>query len=299
MNFKSYLYTSHLNEAYSKDLTKELKARGLLKKLSDVLNKSANVSVNDVDFEKAFEYEKPVSVSAAFSDIKHNIPVKDTRSIVILLHAEGATIGTGKGYERSGLTNKNTIGVGDVDNKVYASYIGYNNDLYGSEHREKRSRRADSQDIKDYAPSKGRIDYISAIIANPICKEIRDLLYTYGVTKKSGGEYVYAEKTEYGDYRVILNFTIPHGNYDSECISVNDAFRIKFGNGYSTAKINDKLITTLTSDFNVNPRNLSVEGIDSLSDNLENYNDDLQMCKKLMKILAKYTVGDILINRNK
>lgn len=303
MNFKSYLYTSHLNEAYSKDLTKELKARGLLKKLSDVLNKSADVSVNDVDFEKAFEYEKPVSVSAAFSDIKHNIHVKGTRSVVILLHAEGATIGIGRGYEQSGLAKKNTIEVGDVDSKVYASYIGYNDDTYGSEHFDKRFRRADSQHIKDYAHSKGKIDLMSAItstiMANPICKEIRDLLYTYGVTKKSGGEYVYAEKTTYGDYNVTLNFTIPYGNYNSEYTGVNNAFRIKFDSVYGTAKINDKLITTLTSDFDVNSHNLSVEGIDKLSDNLEEYNDDLQMCKKLMKILAKYTVGDILINRNK
>lgn len=298
MNFKSYLHASHLNEAYSKDLTKELKARGLLKKLSDVLSKSADVSANDVDFEKAFEYEKPVSVSTALSNIKHSIPINGERSVVILLHAEGATIGIGKGYKQSGLDRKNTIEVGNVDSKVYSSYIGYNNDSYGSEHFDKRFRRADSQNIKDYAPSKGKIDFISAVIANPICKEIRDLLYTYGVSKKSGDAYVYAEKTTYGDYNVILNFTIPNGKYDSEYTSVNDAFRIKFGSGYDTAKINDKLITTLTSDFCTHPRDLSVEGIDSLSDNLEDYNDDLQMCKKLMKILAKYTVGDILINRD-
>src|SRR5574344_552170 len=232
MNFKSYLHASHLNEAYSKDLTKELKARGLLKKLSDVLSKSADVSANDVDFEKAFEYEKPVSVSAAFSDIKHSIPINGERSVVILLHAEGATIGIGKGYKQSGLAKNGAIEVGNVDSKVYSSYIGYNNDSYGSEHFDKRFRRADSQNIKDYAPSKGKIDFISAVMANPICKEIRDLLYTYGVSKKGSDGYVYAEKTTYGDYNVILNFTIPHGKYDSEYTSVNDAFRIKFGSGY-------------------------------------------------------------------
>lgn len=186
-------FTDYLNEGYSKELSKQLKAYGLSKKVGDWLA-AAGVSVNDAetrrDLDKIIK-DKPLGITSAIKEVKNRFLSNFNGGYLIFVHdTKGVTlIRTVKpGFRDVNISRDNRVEFGDTDGKIISVYVieasfrdsGQYYGVTAAKRRDRQERQSgeDSTEVmknnRDYVIKKR--DALNNALKNKTIKKIYDIL---------------------------------------------------------------------------------------------------------------------------
>lgn len=300
-------FTDYLNEGYSKELSKQLKAYGLSKKVGDWLA-AVGVSVNDAetrrDLDKIIK-DKPLGITSAIKEIKNKYLSNFNGGYLIFVHdTKGVTlISTHRSDFRDvNLNRDNRIEFGDIDGKIISVYVieaSYDdfNSYRGSKTSQKRySRRnrqsgEDSTEVmknnRDYAIKKR--DELNNALKNKTIKKIYDILTGVGFEIK-----------KFNDLPVVI--------IRDNLMSLNGvSMHIRSGEGpdiglYIHGDLKDisKLDTNLQTSVEINVSTSNYDYFANATDNItDEYYKLAEISKtisKVSEILKKSTYKDLLVD---
>lgn len=299
-------FTDYLNEGYSKELSKQLKAYGLSKKVGDWLA-AAGVSVNDAetrtDLDKIIN-DKPIGITSAIKEIKNQYLSNFNGGYLIFVHdTKGVTlIRTIKpNFKDVNINKDNRIEFGDIDGKIIsvyvieASYDDFNSyrDSKTSQKRYSRRNRQSSEDStevmknnRDYVIKKR--DELNNALKNKTIKKIYDILTQVGFKIERASELPIVTKQDNEFYLsgVTLNIRSDVGPDISLYID-------------SDWKPASKLDTNLQASVRINVSTSSYNYFANATDNItDEYYKLVEVSKALSKvseILKKSTYRDLLV----
>ena len=198
-------FTDYLNEGYSKELSKQLKAYGLAKEVGDWLA-DRGISVNDAktrtDLDEIID-NKPLGITSAIKEIKNRYLSNFNGGYLIFVHdTKGVTlIKTVKpGFRDVNISRDSRTGFGDTDGKIISVYVieasGEDFRRYNGATEQKQRIRRDRQSGEDSIETmKKRRDYtikkrdkLNNALKNKTIKKIYDILTDAGFKIKRASE---------------------------------------------------------------------------------------------------------------
>lgn len=299
-------FTDYLNEGYSKELSKQLKAYGLSKKVGDWLA-AAGVSVNDAetrtDLDKIIN-DKPIGITSAIKEIKNQYLSNFNGGYLIFVHdTKGVTlIRTIKpNFKDVNINKDNRIEFGDIDGKIIsvyvieASYDDFNSyrDSKTSQKRYSRRNRQSSEDStevmknnRDYVIKKR--DELNNALKNKTIKKIYDILTQVGFKIERASELPIVTKQDNEFYLSGVTLNIRS--------DVGPDISLYIDSGWKPAS---KLDTNLQASVRINVSTSSYNYFANATDNItDEYYKLVEVSKALSKvseILKKSTYRDLLV----
>ena len=298
-------FTDYLNEGYSKELSKQLKAYGLSKKVGDLLAKRG-ISVNDAetrrDLDKIIK-DKPLGITSAIKEIKNKYLSNFNGGYLIFVHdTKGVTlISTHRSDFRDvNLNRDNRTEIGDTDGKIISVYIieANYNDLNG--HRSTAAKRRDRQDRQSGADSvevmKNNRDYaikkrdeLNNALKNKTIKKIYDILTGVGFEIKKLNDLPVATIRNNG---IFLNDVSMHIRSDK---GPDIGLYIR-SNWKDTSKLDTNLQTSVEISVSTSNYDYFANATDNITDEYYKLAEISKALSKVSEILKKSTYKDLLVD---
>lgn len=300
-------FTDYLNEGYSKELSKQLKAYGLAKKVGDWLANDG-VSVNDAetrtDLDKIIN-DKPLGITSAIKEVKNRFLSNFNGGYLIFVHdTKGVTlIRTVKpGFRDVNISRDNRVEFGDTDGKIISVYVieasFRDSDQYYGATKQKRSERRDRQSGEDSIETmKKRRDYtikkrdkLNNALENKTIKKIYNILTGVGFKIERASELPILIRQD--DVFYLSDVSL---NIDS---NVGPDIRLYIDGGWKSIS-NTKLDTKVEAKVEINVSssnyNYSASATDEITDKYRALADISDAISKVSVILKNSTYNDLLV----
>lgn len=297
-------FTDYLNEGYSKELSKQLKAYGLSKKVGDLLAKRG-VSVNDAetrtDLDKIIK-DKPLGITSAIKEIKNKYLSNFNGGYLIFVHdTKGVTlIATYRSDFRDvNLSRAERTGVGDTSGKIISVYVIDANwdDIYG--HRSTASKRHSRQDRQSSEDStevmKNNRDYVikkrdelNNALKNKTIKKIYDILTGVGFEIKNFNDL---PAVTIRDNSIFFNGVSMHIRSDKG----PDIGVYIHSNLEGVSKLDTNLRTSVEISVSTSNYDYFANATDNITDEYYKLVEVSKALSKVSEILKKSTYRDLLV----
>lgn len=295
-------FTDYLNEGYSKELSKQLKAYGLSKKVGDLLAKRG-VSVNDAetrrDLDKIIK-DKPLGITSAIKEIKNKYLSNFNGGYLIFVHdTKGVTlISTHRSDFRDvNLNRDNRTEIGDTDGKIISVYIieANYNDLTAAKRSDRQDRQSseDSTEVmknnRDYIIKKR--DALNNALKNKTIKKIYDILTDAGFKIKRANELPILIRQD--DVFYLSNVSL---NIDS---NVGPNIHLYIDGGWksiSNTKLDTKVEARVEINVSTSNYNYSASATDEITDKYRALADISDAISKVSEIIKNSTYNDLLVD---
>ncbi len=302
-------FTDYLNEGYSKELSKQLKAYGLAKEVGDWLADNG-VSVNDAktrtDLDEIID-NKPLGITSAIKEIKNSYLSNFNGGYLIFVHdTKGVTlIRTVKpGFRDVNISRDSRTEFGDTDGKIISVYAieasredfrRYN----GSATKQKQRTRSDRQSGEDSIETmKKRRDYtikkrdkLNNALENKTIKKIYNILTGVGFKIERASELPILIRQD--DVFYLSDVKL---NIDS---NVGPDIRLYIDGGWKSIS-NTKLDTKVEAKVEINVSSSRYDYNANAQDNitreyyaLANISDAIS---KVSEIIKNSTYNDLLVD---
>lgn len=300
-------FTDYLNEGYSKELSKQLKAYGLAKKVGDWLADNG-VSVNDAetrtDLDEIID-GKPLGITSAIKEIKNRFLSNFRGGYVIFVHStKGVTlIKTVKpGFRDVNINKDSRTEFGDTDGKIISVYVieasheDFSRYRSGATKQKQQSRRDRQSGEDSLETMKKRRDYtikkrdkLNNALENKTIKKIYDILTGVGFKIERASELPIVTNQYDNFYLQNVNAGI---NSD-----VGPDIRLYIDGGWrSISGLDAKVVAKVEINVSSSSYNYSANAKDDITREYRALADVSDAISKVSEIIKNSTYNDLLVD---
>lgn len=299
-------FTDYLNEGYSKELSKQLKAYGLAKEVGDWLADNG-ISVNDAktrtDLDEIID-NKPLGITSAIKEIKNGYLSNFNGGYLIFVHdTKGVTlIKTVKpGFRDVNISRDSRTEFGDTDGKIISVYVieASREDFrrYDGATKQKQQSRRDRQSGEDSIETmKKRRDYtikkrdeLNNALENKTVKKIYDTLTQVGFKFERAGELPIVTDQDDEFYLHNVNASINSDVGPNIHLYIDGGWRPISG-------LDAKVVAKVEINVSSSRYNYSANAKDDITREYRALADVSDAISKVNEILKNSTYNDLLVD---